>query len=118
MKPLSTTWRRSSSRSMHERKMRMFEDADAFVVLPGAIGTLEEAVELLSWRRLGLHAKPIVFYDPDGFWGPSSTSSSSSSQRAWCLPNSRHAGRRWTHRPKRPAGPARHAGRLAGTPSR
>jgi uncharacterized protein (TIGR00730 family) len=56
--------------SMHERKMRMFEAADAFVVLPGAIGTLEEAIELLSWRRLGLHAKPIVFFNPVGFWGP------------------------------------------------
>ena len=56
--------------SMHERKMRMFEEANAFVVLPGAIGTLEEAVELLSWRRLGLHAKPIVFFSPDGFWDP------------------------------------------------
>src|SRR5665213_3233302 len=56
--------------SMHERKMRMFEEADAFAVLPGAIGTLEEAVELLSWRRLGLHAKPIVFYNPAGFWDP------------------------------------------------
>ncbi len=54
--------------SMHERKIRMFDEADAFVVLPGAIGTLEEAVELLSWRRLGLHAKPIVFYNPEGFW--------------------------------------------------
>ncbi len=56
--------------SMHERKMRMFEEADAFVVLPGAIGTLEEVVELISWRRLGLHAKPIVFYSPGGFWDP------------------------------------------------
>jgi uncharacterized protein (TIGR00730 family) len=56
--------------SMHERKMRMFEAADAFAVLPGAIGTLEEAIELLSWRRLGLHAKPIVFYNPAGFWTP------------------------------------------------
>jgi uncharacterized protein (TIGR00730 family) len=56
--------------SMHERKIRMFEEADAFVVLPGAIGTLEEAVELLSWRRLGLHTKPIVFYDPADFWRP------------------------------------------------
>jgi uncharacterized protein (TIGR00730 family) len=56
--------------SMHERKMRMFEEADAFAVLPGAIGTLEEAIELLSWRRLGLHAKPIVFYNPGGFWDP------------------------------------------------
>lgn len=56
--------------SMHERKIRMFDEADAFVVLPGAIGTLEEVVELLSWRRLGLHAKPIVFYDPAHFWRP------------------------------------------------
>jgi uncharacterized protein (TIGR00730 family) len=56
--------------SMHERKIMMFEAADAFVVLPGAIGTLEEAVELLSWRRLGLHAKPIAFYNPGGFWRP------------------------------------------------
>jgi uncharacterized protein (TIGR00730 family) len=56
--------------SMHERKLQMFEAADAFVVLPGAIGTLEEAVELLSWRRLGLHAKPIVFFNPGDFWRP------------------------------------------------
>jgi len=56
--------------SMHERKIRMFDGADAFVVLPGAIGTLEEAVELLSWRRLGLHAKPIVFFNPRDFWRP------------------------------------------------
>jgi uncharacterized protein (TIGR00730 family) len=56
--------------TMHERKMKMFEEADAFVVLPGGIGTLEEAIELLSWRRLGLHAKPIVFYSPGGFWDP------------------------------------------------
>lgn len=56
--------------SMHERKMRMFEESDAFAVLPGAIGTLEESIELLSWRRLGLHAKPIVFHNPGGFWDP------------------------------------------------
>jgi uncharacterized protein (TIGR00730 family) len=56
--------------SMHQRKMMMFEEADGFAVLPGAIGTLEEAIELLSWRRLGLHAKPIVFYNPEGFWTP------------------------------------------------
>ena len=56
--------------NMHERKMMMFERSDAFVVLPGGVGTLEEVVELLSWRRLGLHAKPIVFYDPGGFWRP------------------------------------------------
>lgn len=56
--------------SMHARKQRMFEEADAFVALPGGIGTLEEVIELLSWRRLGLHAKPLVFYDPQEFWRP------------------------------------------------
>ncbi|HYG25503.1 MAG TPA: TIGR00730 family Rossman fold protein [Caulobacteraceae bacterium] len=55
---------------MHQRKMMMFEEADAFVVLPGGIGTLEEVVELLSWRRLDLHAKPVVFYNPRDFWSP------------------------------------------------
>jgi len=54
--------------SMHQRKIRMFEESDAFVVLPGGIGTLEEVIELLSWRRLGLHDKPIVFHNPAGFW--------------------------------------------------
>ncbi|THD77710.1 MAG: TIGR00730 family Rossman fold protein [Phenylobacterium sp.] len=54
--------------SMHQRKMMMFERSDAFVILPGGIGTLEEVVELLSWRRLELHAKPVVFYNPRNFW--------------------------------------------------
>ncbi|WP_309090315.1 TIGR00730 family Rossman fold protein [Phenylobacterium sp.] len=54
--------------SMHERKAMMYEQSDAFVILPGGIGTLEEVVELLSWRRLDLHAKPVVFYNPDNFW--------------------------------------------------
>jgi len=57
-------------RSMHERKQIMFERSDGFVVLPGGIGTLEEIIELLSWRRLDLHRKPVVFYSPDGFWEP------------------------------------------------
>jgi uncharacterized protein (TIGR00730 family) len=56
--------------NMHERKMLMFQRSDSFVVLPGGIGTLEEVVELLSWRRLDLHAKPVVFYNPRGFWEP------------------------------------------------
>ncbi len=55
--------------NMHERKMLMFQRSDSFVILPGGIGTLEEVVELLSWRRLDLHAKPVVFYNPRGFWG-------------------------------------------------
>jgi uncharacterized protein (TIGR00730 family) len=56
--------------SMHERKQGLFENADAFIVLPGGIGTLEEVIELMSWRRMSLHAKPLVFYSPDGFWEP------------------------------------------------
>lgn len=56
--------------SMHERKQLMYDQSDAFVVAPGGVGTLEEIVELLSWRRLDLHAKPIVFLDVDGFWEP------------------------------------------------
>jgi uncharacterized protein (TIGR00730 family) len=55
--------------NMHERKMMMFERSDAFVVLPGGIGTLEEIVELLSWRRLDLHNKPVVFWTRE-FWQP------------------------------------------------
>ncbi len=54
--------------NMHERKMRMFQESDAFAVLPGAIGTLEEIIEVLSWKRLGLHDKPVAFYNPDGYW--------------------------------------------------
>jgi uncharacterized protein (TIGR00730 family) len=54
--------------TMHERKMMMFEQSDSFVVLPGGIGTLEEIVELLSWRRLDLHRKPIVFLNQNGFY--------------------------------------------------
>lgn len=56
--------------TMHERKRIMFEESDAFIVLPGGIGTLEEAVETLSWRRLELHQKPVVFLCEDGFWDP------------------------------------------------
>src|SRR3954469_16002953 len=54
--------------SMHQRKQMFFEESDGFVILPGGIGTLEEVVELLSWRRLDLHAKPVVFYNPRNFW--------------------------------------------------
>jgi hypothetical protein len=48
----------------------MFNEADAFVSLPGGIGTLEEAIETLSWRRLDLHKKPIAFLAEDNFWAP------------------------------------------------
>lgn len=56
--------------NMHARKQMMFEESDAFVVMPGGIGTLEEVVELMSWKRLDLHAKPIVFVDIGGYWRP------------------------------------------------
>jgi uncharacterized protein (TIGR00730 family) len=56
--------------NMHERKMLMFERSDAFVALPGGIGTLEELVEQLTWSQLGRHAKPIIVANIDGFWAP------------------------------------------------
>ncbi|MGY1688934.1 LOG family protein [Geodermatophilus sp. SYSU D01105] len=56
--------------SMHERKARMAELADAFVALPGAAGTLEELFEAWTWGMLGLHAKPTLLVDVDGFWQP------------------------------------------------
>lgn len=55
---------------MHTRKRMMFEAADAFVTLPGGIGTLEEVVEQLTWAQLGRHKKPIVLADIGGFWQP------------------------------------------------
>jgi uncharacterized protein (TIGR00730 family) len=56
--------------TMHERKLQMFDRSDAFVILPGGIGTLEEFFEILSWRTLGLHTKPIVIIDQSGYWQP------------------------------------------------
>jgi len=58
------------TRDMHERKRTMFERADAFVALPGGIGTLEELVEQLSWLQLGQHRKPVLALNINGFWNP------------------------------------------------
>jgi uncharacterized protein (TIGR00730 family) len=55
---------------MHERKQKMFERADAFIALPGGVGTLEELVEQLTWVQLGRHAKPVLVADIGGFWRP------------------------------------------------
>lgn len=55
---------------MHTRKRLMFERSDAFVTLPGGIGTLEELVEQLTWAQLGRHKKPVVLVSVDGFWEP------------------------------------------------
>ena len=56
--------------NMHERKMLMFEESDAILTLPGGIGTLEELIEVLSWARLGLHKKPLIVFNINGFWSP------------------------------------------------
>jgi len=56
--------------NMHERKQKMFEAADAFVALPGGIGTLEEVVEQMTWAQLGQHRKPILLANINGFWDP------------------------------------------------
>jgi uncharacterized protein (TIGR00730 family) len=58
------------TRDLHERKRLMFEKADAFVALPGGVGTLEELVEQLTWAQLGRHRKPILIADIDHFWDP------------------------------------------------
>jgi len=55
---------------MHQRKRVMAERADAFAVLPGGVGTLDETIEILSWRQLGLHEKPILVVDIAGYWSP------------------------------------------------
>lgn len=54
--------------TMHERKQKMFELVDGFVVLPGGLGTFDETIEILTWRQLRLHDKPVVILDVDGYW--------------------------------------------------
>ena len=54
---------------MHERKRRMFDAADAFIVMPGGLGTFDEAIEITTWRQLGLHDKPILICDVAGWAG-------------------------------------------------
>lgn len=56
--------------SMHARKRIMFERADGFVILPGGIGTLDEMLEIISWKQLQQHAKPVVVVDVNGYWRP------------------------------------------------
>jgi len=54
--------------TMHERKKQMFKRSDAFVTMPGGLGTLEETFEVITWRLLGIHDKPIVIVNSDGYW--------------------------------------------------
>ena len=56
--------------NMHERKKVMFMNSDAVVVLPGGAGSLDEFFEVLTWRQLELHARPIILVNTDGYWGP------------------------------------------------
>ena len=56
--------------SMHTRKRMMFDRSDAFVVLPGGLGTLDETFEIVTWKQLGLHDKPVVIVNADGYWQP------------------------------------------------
>jgi hypothetical protein len=56
--------------SMHERKALMYDRSDAFIALPGGLGTLDELAEVVTWTQLGLHGKPTVLLDVDGFWDP------------------------------------------------
>jgi uncharacterized protein (TIGR00730 family) len=56
--------------SMHDRKRRMFELADGFVVMPGGLGTLDETFEIVTWKLLRLHDLPIIFLDTGGYWTP------------------------------------------------
>jgi len=57
-------------RDMHTRKQKMFEEADAFIALPGGIGTLEELIEIMTWAQLGRHNKPIALLNVNNFWSP------------------------------------------------
>lgn len=56
--------------SMHVRKQMMVERSDAFIILPGGIGTLDEMFEIITWRQLRLHGKPVVIVNTQGFWNP------------------------------------------------
>jgi uncharacterized protein (TIGR00730 family) len=54
--------------SMHERKMQMFRRSDAFVAFPGGFGTMDETFEMITWHQLGMHQKPIVIFNHEGYW--------------------------------------------------
>ena len=56
--------------TMHERKAMMYDLADAFIIMPGGLGTLDETMEIITWRQLGLHRKPIIIANLNGYWDP------------------------------------------------
>lgn len=80
--------------SMHERKTRMYEESDLFVILPGGIGTLEEMIEILSWLRLELHEKPVLIYNYLGYWA-ALHKQMQKFEREGFLPSNPYAGKLW-----------------------
>lgn len=56
--------------NMHTRKRLMFDQSDAFVSLPGSVGTLDETIEVITWKQLGLHDKPVILVNAKGYWNP------------------------------------------------
>ncbi len=76
--------------SMHARKQKMFDLADAFAILPGGLGTLDEAIEIITWKQLGLHRKPIVLVDCNGYWRPFLALIDSAVSGAFAAPAARH----------------------------
>jgi uncharacterized protein (TIGR00730 family) len=76
--------------SMHERKARMFDLADAFVALPGGFGTLDEMFEMLTWRQLGLGQKPCAFLDVENFYSPLMTMIDRMVEERFLHPDQRH----------------------------
>lgn len=75
--------------SMHDRKRRMFEMADAFVVLPGGLGTLDETFEIVTWKQIRLHDAPIVVLDVNGYWAPLKSLIEATIDGAFAHPNVR-----------------------------
>ncbi len=74
---------------MHSRKLRMAALGDAFIALPGGIGTLEELFEVWTWQQLGLHRKPVALYDIDGYWQPLLTALDVMTERGFLTPERR-----------------------------
>ncbi|WP_029010194.1 TIGR00730 family Rossman fold protein [Azospirillum halopraeferens] len=75
--------------SMHTRKRMMVDRSDAFLVLPGGLGTLDETFEVLTWRQLRLHDKPIVVVNVDGYWDPLVTLVDRMTDAGFCRPENR-----------------------------
>ncbi len=74
---------------MHTRKRLMFERSDAIVVLPGGFGTMDETFEILTWRQLGLHDKPVILVDIEGYWRPFLAFSESMIREGFVRPSNR-----------------------------